>query len=79
MKEVPDSSVQLKVTPTPYYSAPFDYPSLFRDYKEFTDILRGVAKEMFRVMEQGRIACLVTDDMLVNGEKFPAVADTTKK
>ena len=79
MKELPDSSVQLKVTPTPYYSAPFDYPSLFKDYKEFTDILRGVTMEMFRVMEQGRIACLGTDDMLVNGEKFPVVADTTKK
>ncbi len=33
---------------------------------------------MFRVLQNGRIAVLNIDDMLVNGEKFPIVADVTK-
>ncbi|MCS4538597.1 MAG: site-specific DNA-methyltransferase [Thaumarchaeota archaeon] len=78
MKEVPDGSVQLIVTSPPYYNAPFDYPNLFKNYKEFTYIIKGVAKELFRVLEQGRIACFVTDDMLVDGQKFPIVADITR-
>jgi len=78
MKEVPTSSVQLVVTSPPYYNAPFGYPNLFRDYEEFTNMIKDAAKELFRVLELGRIACFVTDDMLVNGQKFPVVADVTK-
>ena len=78
MKEVPDSSVQLVVTSPPYYNAPFNYPNLFKDSEEFTDMIKDVAKELFRVLERGRIACLATDDMLVNGQEFPLVADITK-
>jgi DNA modification methylase len=78
MEEVLDGSVQLIVTSPPYYNAPFDYPNLFKNYEEFTHMIKGVAKELFRVLEQGRIACFVTDDMLVDGQKFPIVADITK-
>ena len=36
------------------------------------------AKEVYRVLAEGRIACVNCDDMLVNSEKFPIVADVTK-
>jgi len=41
-------------------------------------MLDKVAKEVFRVLKEGRIAVLNIDDMLVDGEKFPIVADATK-
>lgn len=78
MREIDDESVHLMVTSPPYYNAPFDYPDLFKDYNEFLGLLRAVAKELHRVLAPGRIAAFVTDDMLVNGEKYPVVADVTK-
>jgi len=78
MREIPDGSVHLMVTSPPYYNAPFDYPGLFRDYDEFLGLMREFSKELYRVLAPGRIACFVTDDMLVEGEKFPVVADTTR-
>ncbi len=41
-------------------------------------MLRNVAKELFRVIADGRIVALNIDDMLVDGEKFPIIADATK-
>ena len=78
MGEIPDESVHLMVTSPPYYNAPFDYPGLFKDYDEFLGLMRDIARDLYRVLAPGRIACFVTDDMLVNGEKFPVVADTTR-
>ena len=40
--------------------------------------MRKVAKESFRVLAEGRILVLNIDDMLVNGDKFPIVADAIK-
>lgn len=78
MDEIPDESVHLMVTSPPYYNAPFDYPELFKDYNEFLELMKDFTKELYRVLALGRVACFVTDDMLVNGEKFPVVADVTK-
>ncbi len=65
------------VTSPPYYNAPFDYPDLFTSYSDFLDMVRDFAKELYRVLAPGRIASFVTDDMLVDGEKYPVVADIT--
>ncbi len=78
MKEIPDGSVHLVVTSPPYFNAPFDYKNLFKSYGQFLGVLRKVAKEAFRVLADGRIFVLNIDDMLVNGDKFPIVADATK-
>lgn len=78
MEEIPDESVHLVVTSPPYFNAPFDYKGVFKNYEQYLGVLRRVAKELFRVMAQGRIAVLNIDDMLVGGEKFPIVADATK-
>ncbi len=78
MREIPDGSIHLMVTSPPYYNAPFDYPGLFKDYREFLQMMRDLGKELFRAMAKGRIVCFVTDDILVDGEKFPIVADTTR-
>lgn len=78
MKEIPGGSIHLMVTSPPYYNAPFDYPGLFKDYNEFLRLIRNSAKELHRVLADGRIATFVTDDMLVNGVKYPVVADITK-
>jgi len=77
MSEVPDESVHLMVTSPPYFNAPFDYPGLFTNYGDFLDMMRDFAKELYRVLAPGRIASFVTDDMLVDGEKYPVVADIT--
>lgn len=78
MREVEDEEVQLMITSPPYFNAPFDYKGFFGSYKEFLDLMRDVAKEVFRVLDDGRIACVNCDDMLVDGEKFPIIADITK-
>jgi len=78
MSEVQDASVHLVVTSPPYFNAPFDYPDLFEDYRSYVCKMRDVAKEVKRVLAQGRIACIVCDDTLVDGQKYPVVADLTK-
>lgn len=78
MKEIPDESIQLTITSPPYYNAPFDYPGMFRDYNEFVDLIEELCRDLYRVSAPGRVACFVTDDMLVKGEKYPVVADITK-
>ena len=78
MKEIPDGSVHLMVTSPPYFNAPFDYSGLYDTYDDYLSIITNFAIETFRVLEDGRIACLNIDDMLVDGEKFPIVADATK-
>ncbi|MEM0063539.1 MAG: site-specific DNA-methyltransferase [Metallosphaera sp.] len=75
MKELPDGSVHLVVTSPPYFNAPFDYPDLFKDYDEFLELMRDVAKEIYRVLAQGRIACFVTQDVRVKGKLYPVPAD----
>jgi len=78
MHEVPSGSVHLTVTSPPYYNAPFDYPDLFKSYREFLTLIKDFSKELFRVLADGRIVAFVTDDMLVRGEKYPVVADITR-
>ena len=78
MLEIKDESIQLIVTSPPYYNAPFDYRDHFENYDRYLELIESFAQESFRVLEKGRIAAINTDDMLVNGVKFPIVADTTK-
>jgi site-specific DNA-methyltransferase (adenine-specific) len=78
MQEIPNESVHLMVTSPPYFNAPFDYKGLFKNYDQYLGVLNRVAREVFRVLKEGRIAVLNIDDMLVNSEKFPIVADATK-
>jgi len=78
MKELKNDSVHLVVTSPPYFNAPFDYPDLFKSYDEFLTMIRNVARELMRVLKEGRIAALVVDDILIKGKKYPVVADITK-
>lgn len=78
MEEISSGSVHLMVTSPPYFNAPFDYKDLFKNYEQYLGVLRRVAKEIYRVLQDGRIAVLNIDDMLINGEKYPIVADATK-
>lgn len=78
MEELPDGSVHLMVTSPPYFNAPFDYKGLFKGYEQYLGVLRKFAQETHRVLQDGRIAVLNIDDMLIDGEKFPIVADATK-
>ena len=77
MHEIAPESIDLTVTSPPYYNAPFDYPGMYRDYDEYLKMLSRVCDELYRVTSQGRIVCFVIDDMLVDGEKLPIVADCT--
>lgn len=77
MTELANESVHLMVTSPPYYNAPFDYPDMYRSYEEYLSLIDAFARETFRVLQPGRIAAVNVDDMLVNGEKYPIVADTT--
>ncbi|MBD3409897.1 MAG: site-specific DNA-methyltransferase [Ignavibacteriales bacterium] len=78
MPEIEDESVQLIVTSPPYFNAPFDYKDLFPTYEDYLRLIGDFAHESFRVVEHGRIAVINTDDMLVDGVKYPIVADTIK-
>jgi DNA modification methylase len=78
MIELQDRSVHLVVTSPPYFNAPFDYPDLFDSYEDYLNKMKKVAKEIKRVLADGRIVCIVCDDTLINGKKYPVVADLTK-
>jgi DNA modification methylase len=78
MKELDDKSIHLVITSPPYFNAPFDYPGLFESYTQFLRLIRNVAKELRRVLDDGRIAAFVVDDTLIKGKKYPVVADMTK-
>jgi len=78
MKEVDDESVHFMVTSPPYFNAPFDYRGFFKDYDEYLSLMKDSAKEVYRVLVEGRVACVNCDDMLVEGVKYPIVADITK-
>ncbi len=75
--ELADGTVHLVVTSPPYFNAPFDYPDLFPSYEAYLEMMRRVARELFRVLAKGRIACIVCDDVLVKGIRYPIVADLT--
>jgi len=78
MKEIENEKVHLVVTSPPYYNAPFDYKGFFAKYSEFLLLMKDIAKEIKRVLQDGRVVCINCDDMLVDGKKFPIVADVTK-
>lgn len=78
MQELQDGSIHLVVTSPPYFNAPFDYPDLYPSYEEYLEKMSKVAKEIKRVLADGRIVCIVCDDVLVNGKKYPVVADLTQ-
>ncbi len=78
MMELSDESVHFIVTSPPYFNAPFDYKGLFKNYQQYLGMLKRVAKESYRVLQEGRIFALNIDDMLVNGQKYPITADAIK-
>lgn len=78
MEEISDKSVHLMVTSPPYFNAPFDYKDLFKNYGQYLGVLKNVARETYRVLQDGRIVVLNIDDMLINGDKYPIVADATR-
>ena len=75
MREVPDSSVHLVVTSPPYFNAPFDFPGLFKSYDEYLDLIKSVGKELYRVLQDGRVACFVIQDVRIKGKLYPIVSD----
>jgi site-specific DNA-methyltransferase (adenine-specific)/site-specific DNA-methyltransferase (cytosine-N4-specific) len=75
MREVAGESVHLVVTSPPYYNAPFDFPGMFSSYGEFLGLLRGVGRELYRVLRPGRVACFVVQDVRVGGRLYPIVSD----
>ncbi len=78
MEELPDNLCHLMVTSPPYFNAPFDYKDFFKNYDTFLGMLSKFAEETYRVLQDGRIAVVNIDDMLVNGTKYPIIADTIK-
>jgi DNA modification methylase len=78
MAELDNNSIHLVVTSPPYFNAPFDYPNLFENYDDYLSFMKEVAVEIHRVLASGRIACIVCDDVLIDGKKYPVVADLTR-
>ncbi|PJA98460.1 MAG: site-specific DNA-methyltransferase [Ignavibacteriales bacterium CG_4_9_14_3_um_filter_30_11] len=78
MGEIADGSIHFAITSPPYFNAPFDYDGLFTNYNQYLGVLNKFANESYRVLQEGRIFALNIDDMLVNGEKYPIVADSIK-
>lgn len=55
-----------------------DYPDLFKSYDAYLDKMTRVAKELKRVVAERRVVCIVCDDTLIKGKKYPVIADLTK-
>jgi site-specific DNA-methyltransferase (adenine-specific) len=69
MSEIVSESIQLVVTSPPYFNAPRDYEGVYESYEDYTNVLKNVASELYRVIEDGRIAAINIDDMLLHGER----------
>lgn len=78
MQELSNQSIHFIVTSPPYFNAPFDYKGLFENYNQYLGVIRKMATEAYRVLQEGRIFALNIDDMLVNGQKYPIIADAIK-
>lgn len=78
MDELDNDSVHLIVTSPPYFNAPFDFPGLFKSYDEYLELIKEVGSEICRVLMKGRVACFVIQDVRIDGELYPIVADITK-
>jgi len=78
MREIEDNSMGLVLTSPPYYNAPYDFPDLFPSYDDYLNLLRDVGKEIFRVLEEGRVAVFVVGDVRIDGVLYPIVADLIK-
>jgi len=78
MKEINSEAIHLVVTSPPYYNAPFDFPNLYNSYEEFLGTIEKVGREIFRVLQKGRMACFVTQDVRINGKLYPIVSDLTR-
>lgn len=78
MSELSDQSIHFIVTSPPYFNAPFDYKGLFKNYNQYLGVIRKMAVEAYRVLQEGRIFALNIDDMLVDGVKYPITADVIK-
>ena len=61
LKNLPPNSIDLMVTSPPYDS--------IRDYTGFSLDLKGIGKELFRVMKEGGIAVMVMQDQTKNFAK----------
>lgn len=77
MTDTETGSVQLVIGSPPYFNAPFDYPGAFKDWKDYQDFSRKYASEIHRVLEAGRIAAIVCDDIITEQGRFPVVAQIT--
>ena len=78
MSEIENESIHLMVTSPPYFNAPFDYEDLYSSYDNYLNVLERCSKEVFRVLQKGRIAALNIDDMLIKGRKYPITADAIR-
>lgn len=78
MREVQDNSIGLVITSPPYYNTPYDFPDLFPSYDDYLNLLKNVGKEIFRVLEDGRVSAFVIGDVRIDGKLYPIVADLIK-
>jgi DNA modification methylase len=78
MREIPDDSIHFACFSPPYYNAPFHSPNMFENYAAFKHLLSTVGDELKRVLVPGRKCAWVVDDVRVNGELYPIVADTIR-
>ncbi len=78
MNEIDSGSVQLVLGSPPYFNAPFDYPGAFKDWKDYQLYINNYAAEIHRVLEPGRIAAVVCDDIITEQGRFPVVAEITR-
>jgi len=58
MSDIADKSIQLVVTSPPYFNAPYDYKNYFINYNEYLNMMEQTAKELYRVLQNGRIVIL---------------------
>jgi DNA modification methylase len=78
MKEIQNDLVHLMITSPLCFNSSFDHPGLFKDYDEFLALMRDVAKELYRVLAPGRVACFVTRDVRIEGKLYSVSADIVK-
>ena len=74
MDELDDEAVQMVVTSPPYFNVK-DYGTenigSIDSYASYLKSLRQVFEECYRVLAQGRYACINISDIISGGRKYP--------
>jgi site-specific DNA-methyltransferase (adenine-specific) len=74
LPEIPNDTIDLSIFSPPYYNNSKYFPNLFPNLASWENLMETVARESFRILQEGRIAAIIIGDVLIKSVKYPLTA-----